>query len=170
MILSNKKNGYTVVELIVYIAIFAVLSVGVINSLVIITKTYVQTSNYRHLLSDGELALERITREIRESTSINNGASSFNISPGILFVNGLTDLGVSKNTSFSVVNDKIQISQNGTPLGYLTSDKTKVTNLTFHLITTAHSNAVKISLSLETTSRTPMTYNFYTTVVLRGTY
>ena len=116
----------------------------------------------------GELALERMVREVRQATSITSGGSTFGSNPGALALSGNDSGGTAHTVSFGVSNGALQITDNGTTTNLTASDVT-VSNLIFRQITTsAGTSAVKIECTLTTTKGTIMSSKFYSTVLLRG--
>ena len=64
----NKSKGETLVELVLYIAFFAIIITAMISSLMISLRAYATTRAYRQIAIDGNLAMERIVREIRQES------------------------------------------------------------------------------------------------------
>lgn len=163
---TNYSKGYSVIELVVYITLFVLISVVVIQSLIFVMKTYANARSFRTLQQNGELVMERITREVRQASSISVASSVFGSSPGTLTVSGTDTVGVPYTDIFSVVSGAVQLSVNGVTSN-LSSSEVTVSNLTFWNITTTSSEAVRIQLSLTTTNIPIVTKSFYTTVILR---
>ncbi len=163
---ANYSKGYSVVELVIYITLFVLISVVVIQSLIYVMKTYASARSFRTLQQNGELVMERLTREIRQSDSVSIGGSVFGSSPGTLTVSGTDSGGAPYTDVFSVVNGVSQLSVNGS-VSNLSSGEVTVSNLTFWNVATTGSEAIKIKLTLTTTNIPVITKSFYTTVVLR---
>lgn len=161
----NYSKGYSIVELLVYITLFIVISVAVVQSLIFMMKTYANARSFRTLQQNGELVMERLTREIRQSGSVSAASSVFGSSPGTLTISGTDSLGVAYTDVFSVSNGAVQLSVNGI-VSTLSSSEVTVSNLTFWNITTG-TEAVKVQLALTTTNAPIVTKYFYTTVILR---
>lgn len=166
MFKSSKKNGMTVVETLVYIAILAFLFFMVVETLTTIARTYRATAVTRSLSSSGMTALDRISRDIRNATSVDQVRSVLNGNPGkLVLINGAT------TTEFYVEDGLISIRENGVSKGSLTLGSATTTNLIFRLITTPKSSAVKIEMSLQSGEDASLRVaNFYNTVVLRNSY
>lgn len=164
LFLHNKKNGgYSLLELIIYIALFAVISVLIVRSLVTVMKTYAKAQNYRRLQNNGELVMERITREIRNSKSITNGVYTTN--PGSLTLVQDTE-GVPQTVEFLVSNTSVQVTVDGSTAPLSTTQVT-VTNLIFRTVVTTQGVGIKTELTLTTTSAPSSTAKFYSTTLLR---
>ncbi len=160
------SKGYSLIELVIYIALFAVISAVVVQSLIFVMKTYANARSFRTLQQNGELVMERITREVRQSNNILTASSVFGTTPGILTVSGLNSDLTQYADTFSVTNGVVSLSTNGT-VSNLSTNEVLVSNLTFWNITTTGVKAVKVQLSLTTNNNPTVTKTFYTTVVLR---
>jgi hypothetical protein len=90
--------------------------------------------------------------------------------------NGKLNLATEKNGSdttveFALAGGAVTLTQGGSYVGALTPSTASTTNLTFRLITTAVSQAVKVEMTVQSGTGTAMrSANFYDTVVLRGSY
>ena len=166
MFTRPKQKGMTVVETVVYIAIIAFLFFMVAETLTTIARTYRATAVTRSLSSSGLNALDRMSRDIRNASSVDQVQSVLDINPGkLVLLNGATV------TEFYIDNSMINIRENAVSKGSITLESTTVTNLVFRLITTPKSSAVKIEMTLESgTGANFRTANFYNTVVLRNSY
>jgi len=166
MILNIKKNknGYAVLELIFYIAIFVILSILVIDAMITMTKSFRETVIQAELVQSGTI-MEKISREIRASYGINS------ISASDLILNTKNDAGANKTVEFKFVGTDIQFWDAGSNIGNLNTPKIVVTALSFTQITTVKGKAVKISLTIKSANDAlGRTQNFYDTIVLRGSY
>jgi type II secretory pathway pseudopilin PulG len=164
MIKIIKKNkGYTIIEVIFYIALFALLSTVVIDSLLKMSKSFIEVSAQSELLQSSSI-MERISREIR-------GASSFTLVSATDLI--LKDSIKTNKTEFKLSGTNLQLLE-GSGLsftGNLNDANISITNLSFTSISMTKGYAIKVVLTVRydrgTTSRTE---KFYDTVVLRGSY
>lgn len=168
---KSKKNGYSIVEIIVYLAIFTTLSVLVINSFIVVLGSFNNTQTNRDLLESGSAVIERVSREIRQAKSIDVVGSVLASSPGALQLNSTTSSGTTTIMKFSVASGALNLYQDGTLVGNLLGQNVSVTTLIFRRIVTTNGEAVKIELTLEDTrSKSSISANFYNTIILRGAY
>lgn len=169
---QNKNRGYSIIEILVYLAIFTALSIVVINSFMVILFSFNTTNMNRALLESGTIAMERMSREIRQAESIEIGESSFVISPGVLQLKS-TDIenGDPAIVRFETVNQALHLYKDDNDMGNLLDQNISITNLIFRRISSTNSEAVKIEMTL-LYDRGQMTKsaNFYNTIVLRGGY
>lgn len=168
---KHKNKGYSLIEMIVYLAIFTSVSVLVINSFITVLGSFSATRTNRDLLESGAVVIERITREIRQAESIDTINSVFNSSPGALQLNSIDSGGSQMTIKFSVTNGAINLYEGGTLVGNLLGQNITATSLVFRRITTTNGEGVKIELTLQDNiSKNLQTANFYNTIILRGGY
>ncbi len=168
----SKQKGYSIIEMIVYLAIFATMSVIVINSFIVILKSFNTSRINRNLLKSGSIAMERIGREVIKTKAINVSGSTFGTNPGVLQLDSLNVTGYSDSViRFVVSSGALNIYENGVLIGNLLGQNVTVSNLVFRRMTNTNSEAVKIEMTLQTTSgNTTRSEKFYGTFALRGLY
>ena len=167
----QKKNGYSIVEILVYLAIFTTMSVIVINYFIVVLGSFHVTRTNRDLLESGAISMERIAREIRQADSVDVANSTLSSSPGVLQLNSTNSSGTPMIIKFSVTNGALNLYENGSLIGNLLGQNVAVTTLMFRRVTTTNGEAVKIELTLQDTeSDNNQSENFYNTIILRGGY
>lgn len=160
----NNKKGFSLLEMIFYIAIFLMLSMIIIEASVILTKSF-RTVKINIELAEGANIMERISREIREASGIVSISS--------------TDLKVQKEVGpltwvsdqFTLSGSNILFYENDVLVGNLNPTTLSVSELTFTQINTANSVAVKVEFTITSTryGGAP-SVTFYNTIVLRDSY
>ena len=163
---KNIKNqrGYATVELLFYIALFAVLALAVINGMLMMTRAFREVSVQSELLQSGNV-MEKISREIKQAMSINT------ITGSSLTLNTKDSSGANKTVQFNLSGSDLQFLENTVLTGNLNNPNISVSNLSFAEITTTQGKAVKVSFSvLSTNDKLNRSKNFYNTIVLRGNY
>lgn len=166
-----KKKGYSLVEIIVYLAIFTTMSVVVINSFITILNSFKETRTNRDLLESGSTVMERISREIRQAKNIDVTNSTLSSSPGVLQLNSTDSVGTAQVIKFSITSGALNIYKDGTLTGNLLGQNITVTSLIFRRIVTTNGEAVKIEMTLQdNNSKSLKTINLYNTIILRGGY
>lgn len=167
----SYKTGYSIIETIIYIALFTILSVLVINSFITVLSTFSVSRVNRNMLDSGLGAMERMSREIRQAKSVDVGNSTFAADPGALTLSTTDSNGNARTVKFISENHTVNLYENGSLLGPLSSANISVTNLVFRHIVTTKSEAVKIEMTLgDATGNSEKNENFYDTVILRGGY
>lgn len=169
--IKKTNTGYSIVEIIVYLAIFTAISVLVINLFIVVLGSFATTRTNRDLLESGSTSMERIAREIRQAKNVDVVNSMLNSSPGILQLNSTDSTGTVMLVKFSVSDGTLNLYENGTLVGNLLGQNISATSLIFRRITTTNGEAVKIELTLQDNlSKSLQTANFYNTIILRGGY
>ncbi|MCC6323275.1 hypothetical protein IT400_00605 [Candidatus Nomurabacteria bacterium] len=162
----NLKSGYSIIEIIIYVAVFAIISIIVANAFVVLLSFFNQSRTNHDLLQNGNTALERMSHEIRIASAV-KGTSVFNTSPGTLELDSLDSGGTAQVIKFSVSNGALNISKDGTVIDNLLGDNIKVTSLIFRNVDTTNSKVVKIEMTLQDSrDKTASNENFYNIVVL----
>ncbi|MEK7088991.1 MAG: hypothetical protein AAB913_02585 [Patescibacteria group bacterium] len=162
--IKKINSGYILLETIFYIALFAMLSIAVIDAMITMTKAFKETSIQAELMQGGNI-MERISREIRRAYNINS------ISANSLKLDIMDDDNVNKTVEFSLSGSDIRFLENNIFTGNLNTPNITVIGITFTQINTAKGMAVKISLTVKSNhDLLGRDENFYDTVVLRGNY
>lgn len=164
---SIKNNeGYSLVEMVIYIALLAILMIVVVHAVLSIITSYRNIKAVRDLESTAILSMDRMTRTIRNGTRIDMANSTFGANPGILTI----DTGTTTD-KFYVSGGELQLDENGAYLGRLSLGDTTIKNLIFRLISTSTSEAVKIELEITSgTGSFSQDFKFYDTAIVRGSY
>lgn len=168
-----SRRGFTLIELLVYIALLATVSLVVVNSVLILNRTLASFRLERRLTTSAEVVMGRIARELRLADDI-YASSTLGASPGVLSLVGREseEDAAPKDVMIYTVNGALLLRRaTGSP-AVLTGDGVAVTNLVFRQITNGTvSKGVKIELALNASAGSvSTTKNYYTTVVLRGSY
>ena len=166
--LLNKK-GFSLMEMLIYIAILVLIMIVVLNILFNIISSQKKFKSARSVENSAAYTLERINRELRNAQSIDTLNSTFGSNPGSLKLIGLDSNGNQRTVEFFVSSSTVHIKENGIDLGRLTQADGKVTNLVFTHITNTHSDSVRTVIRIESgTSTNYRSENFYSTTILRG--
>lgn len=155
-IFKKNKNcsGFTLIELIVYVGLAALVIVSTTLFILDIIGGKVKSEVIQEVQQNARLALERITQEIHGAQSINLGSSSFGVnlasSPGSKLSLDMREAALDP-TEFDVASGILRIRQGASGPDPLTSDEIEITNLTFHNLTSPNGRTenIRVSLSLE---------------------
>jgi len=159
-----KGEGYAILETLFYISLFAIFSITIINSMIMMTKAFKETTIQAELAQGGNI-LERISREIRNAYGINALAANS------LKLNTTDEAGANKTVEFSLSASNARLLENDVFTGNMNTQNISVVDLSFTQLTTANGLAVKMFLSVRSNRDLQnRTANFYDTVVLRGSY
>lgn len=173
----NKKgftpSGFTLIEIIIYTAILALIFALVVNSLAVVIKAFNQGRLAIKINNSAEVAMDRMVREIRAAYDI-DANSELDSHPGrlILITDSLIIPGSTTTLEFYLDLGRIMVEEEGDFVEALTSSDLTVTNLIFRQITApSMSKAVKIEMEIQGSSGNyQKTENFYNTAILRKSY
>lgn len=165
-------KGASIIELIIYGAILAFLSVFAINSFLVISSALAEVRLRRQINANAELIMSRLLREIRFGKSI-EATSVFGAHPSrLLFITfaGPTD-DTEISGDFRVLGMNLLLQKGSGGALQLNTDDVGVTNFVLRQIAAPNAAAVKIELALEaSTTRKTVNEKFYGTAVMRGSY
>ena len=167
--MRNKKHGFTLVEMIIYIAFFAVLSVLAIESTIIVMKSFYSIRLTQNINQSATVGLERMSREIRNAYDIDTTQSTFGVNPGRLTLRTKDAGGANTTIEFYVSGSQLFIKEGVVDRGSLMTKNAVLTNLVFRQIANPNSRAVKIEMAIrDTRGVLQKDVNFYDTIILRG--
>lgn len=151
----SSSDGFTLVEILVYLALFAIISLVVLNSLGATGRVLSSLRSTRGTTDATLLAFDRMTRSIQAATSITVGSSTLGTSPGRLVLDTGTQIFLSGTT--------LMIQESTGAAAPLAPPSVSFSSLIFRKIQTAGSQGVKIEATVGGK-------NMYSTAVLRGSY
>jgi type II secretory pathway pseudopilin PulG len=155
-------RGYTLLEIVVYIAILAIIVVLSLGSILSTYNAFGRIKIERKLVTNGEVAMERLVREIRAATST-KPSSVFSVHPGNLVLN--------TGESFALSDGILQIQEGAGPAQNLTSSDVSITKLIFYATSTAVSKMINIEITIEGgVGKLLRNKTFYGGAVMRGAY
>lgn len=166
----SSQRGFTLVEMILYITFFAMLSVLTVDATILMMKSFYTLRINQNVSQSATTAMERMSREIRNAYDFDSLNSTFGTSPGRLTLNTKDDLGANTTIEFYVDGaNQLNMKVGGVDMGQLMSKTVTVTNLIFQSITTANSKAIKMEMTLsDSRPGISKTMKIYDTIVLRG--
>lgn len=162
----GTDKGFSLVEVLVYIAVMVLVSVTGVLTYLSLDTMLVRNATERAVSHAAQVALERISREIRSASSVNAAQSSFGASPSVLTLNaGAT------TTKFAVVADALVLTVNGTEIGPLTGENVAVEDFMVNFYSGTTTDMVRVALTVSAeTKAASTTRTYYTSAVLRGSY
>ncbi|MBI4118067.1 MAG: hypothetical protein HY455_00815 [Parcubacteria group bacterium] len=84
---NQRHEGVSLIEAVVYVAIFAMVFAIVVNTAVVLADLHGKTRAKKEILTETRLGVERMLQEIRFAQSIDVAGSSFGVNPGTLKLN-----------------------------------------------------------------------------------
>ncbi len=167
----SQNTGFTVVELLVYIAILIMALTVVVLSVTSFGRSYNHIKAQQDLSREGALTIERLVRDIRSAQSVDFLGSTLGSHPGQLSLRIPAGGGTTIPIQYSLSGGAITLSKNGIVTGTLTESSITVNSLIFRRIQTPNSEAVKVDMTLsKNVSGSPVSASFHSTAVLRGSY
>ncbi len=171
---NNPKlnGGYTLVELLIVIAITAVLMTAVSQATTSMYTTYRNVIALRQIESASVSILDRLTREIKNATSIDMTNSVFDSDTGRVSLNISSSTG-NINTQIYASSSRLYVKKNGIELGPLSPSDVTVSIISYNLLGTSTNSAtaIRVELVLEaSTAQIHWSKSFYSTAIMRGTY
>ena len=165
----NAALGYTLLEMLVALAIASFIVVVIIQLLTVYMNSYVTYEIATRINTAGIITGERIAREVKQATSVDVGGSTFGISPGKLLLNTASG-GASATIEFYLDGTTVKMKKDGTVFGVLTGENVSVDALIFYLVVSGDSQLVKIEMDISSGSgSSTRSAVFYTSATLRGT-
>lgn len=167
----NNRRGYTLVELIVYVALVAMLLLVIISTALSMANVYKRSRTYLDINSAGITAFSKFSRDIRRASSIDATDSIFGVSAGRLVLLMKKSDGTNDSVAYYLSNGRVELDENGVYTGSVTQGDVAVSGLTFKKFANASTSAVRIEMTMAPRASTSIpALNFYGTYVLRGSY
>lgn len=161
-------KGYSLLEVVIYTAILALIVALSVGSILSVYKGFSTASIEGGILRNGDLALDRIIRDIRSASSTDTGTSIFGTSPGILQL-GSAQIKYSLSSTTLVRRVGAGAEEN------LTSPNSRITNLVFFReffsSSDISSEIIKVEFTMEAgDGQFLKNKKFFGSAVLRGAY
>lgn len=174
---KNKENGgFTIVETLVYVAIFGILIGSIFNMLLYVYGTNKKITDYTNVTLNAQSAMERISYEVTNAKNIYVPTSNFE---NYNYVSGKSgQLSLSTNI-YATANDELTFMdfyvENGTLFlkmdGYdpmpLTSASVTVSTFGVYYYQNGSRESVKIDLAVQSKSNSESSINLLSTVTIR---
>ncbi len=169
---SKKHNGFTLIEIIVYVALFGIVVSVVLDVIMFVYSTNKKTTSYMQVNSDALSAMERMTYEITGSQYIYLATSSFdNPSSGQLSL--ATEIYATANDDityldFYVDSNTLFLKKDGQDPVPLTSKNVSVSTFNVSYYKNGARESVKIDMTIQSLSNPSSEINLSNTVALRN--
>lgn len=124
----NRKIGFTLVEMLVYLAIFMILSVGAVAFLFSLKDLVGQYRLETMLYRSGTSVLEQVLLAVRQADQVD----LLNTTEDDPANGRLTVENAATTTSFTFAAGELELAVNGEDLGSLTLDTVTVDSFTVH--------------------------------------
>lgn len=163
-----KQQGFSLLEMLIYIAILVLMLAVIMNIIVSLLRSERVIKALRNVESSAALSLERIGRETRQAETINLAGSVLGSSPGELVLSGSDESGNPRTVRFHLASGVLMFSENGVDVGALTQAEARISNLVFYLFSGSNSQGIRTEITIESgTSTHYRSENFYSSALLR---
>lgn len=165
--ITSFKKGFSLVEMVIYIAILVMMLAIIIQVLLSIMGSNRIVRAVRNIETSAVTALSRMGREVRRAESIDLVSSTLGTHPGVLSLDGESD-GVAYSVDFYLADGRLRLKENEVDVGALTQASSTVTNLVFSRFSATDTEGVKIQMTIESgTSTAYRIETFYSSILLR---
>jgi type II secretory pathway pseudopilin PulG len=156
----NRLNtkGYTLIEILLYIAVFPVILLSAIGLFYTVTQSHIKTTIIQEVEQQGTMIVDQISQSIQSAESVD--------SPGILSPSSTllitTDEPTSVSASYEVIDNNLAVSYNGGSPIALHNQKVSVNNLEFKNLGTEEGlSSIQFSFTLSYNSESSASeYNY----------
>ena len=166
----NRQAGFTLLETLVYLTLFVIVSTVVSLILLSTTNSFLLAYNRRTAGTDGENALVRAVLETRQATSVDVANSVLGANLSTIQLNSTDSGGGPTTVKFFVATSTLFIQTGATTAQALTSSSTKVSKFMVTRFSTASSEGINFDLTVTAGSRASSTGTFSDTAIVRGGY
>lgn len=161
---KNKTRGFSLIEMIVYVAILSFVMVFVVFSATYVGRSYKLLKSERAFAVSGSSAVDRIVREARDADTIDDAGSTYGTYPGEVTLQ-------PGNRRFFVEEGVLKFQEGVLVAGALTTPDVEVTDFLVYKIITPHSEAMRIELEVQAqVGETVRSKRFFGGAVLKGSY
>jgi prepilin-type N-terminal cleavage/methylation domain-containing protein len=170
---KNRKRGFSLIEMIIYLAILSVILILIVNVIISLLHSQSSIKASKAIEETYISSFDRMVREIRDSVGV-HGDTTFGINvvnSGSLKLNSVTSAGVPRTVEFYVSQGVLMMRENSTVLGPIMPGSATLTSLIFRSIDSGPTNAIRIEMTVQSgTGSALKTSNLTTTAILRGSY
>lgn len=145
---AKMKRGFTLIEVLVYIAVLAIVIVAVSSFLIWATHSNTKVKAMRETLDNARRAMEIMSYEIREAKSIYTSTTTSN-QLSLETTHYLPEGETLTYIDFYLCDNRLCLKEESQNPIALTSDRVEVSNLVFSQIITGTAPSVQIDLRIE---------------------
>ncbi|HCC04764.1 TPA: hypothetical protein DEP58_00480 [Patescibacteria group bacterium] len=161
---NKTRAGFSLVEMIVYIALLTIFTSGLVFVVVSLFESKTHLTAREELAYTSTITLEKITREIRRSQSVDLFTSTIGFHPGKLTLEP-EDTSAQPVTIYAQ-GGRVFLQEGSSTPSPLSSASVFVSNLVFTHMSNPTSDGVLVELTAEKNSRGATTTKNYRTFVV----
>ncbi len=167
----TTNGGFSLLEVLIYVSTLVLGLAIVSNTFLLMSKSYLGIKVSQNINNSAVSIIERMSREIRWSDSVNSGNSVFGSDSGVLALNTIDDLGVAVEKKFYIEGGVFKIKEGLEEAKDLSSGNVQINKLFLTLVDSGVSKMIKIETEIEGTFKgKTRTKTFYNSVVMREGY
>lgn len=163
---STVQHGFSLVEMLVYLALLILISVVAVSSLFNLTDTLTRYRAEKVLTVQSRAMLERMVADVRNATAVDTVSSTFDVSPGTLVLDY-----IGASITYTLASGDVTVALDTNPSSPLNGGDVTVDSLAFTYYDNMTTELVRISMTATAVvGDTTVTETFTTSAVLRGSY
>jgi hypothetical protein len=169
--IKERAYGFSLLEIVVYVSLFTVISGITLTGLVQTAKSFNGLRSARDIDSTAVQVLGRLSRDIKSADLVDFTQSDFSTNPGKLTLLTVTASGTPMKVSYDVRNGQLYVAENNIDKGALSGGDVNIDGLFFTYVNATQSRGIRIILQMSSKRDSMHTVeNFYSTAVMRGSY
>lgn len=150
--LQKKLGGFTLVEVLVYIATLVIIVVAISSFLLWAIRANTKAQVMRETLDNARRAIEIMVYEIKEAEDIYTATSTLGSHPGQISLKTKKYLPAGESSTymdFYICDNRLCLKKESQEPIFLTSEDVEVTNLVFDQIITDQIPSIQIDLKVD---------------------
>lgn len=176
LIKKNNTNqhikGFSILEIIIYLALLCIVSVLVTSNIISLFKNYNIVKANQEIEYNAISIFDKLTKDTHDAKNIILEQSLFSTTSGAIALNisSSTDDNASNTVKFYLNDGKIKYDKDGNYVGNLSTNNVNVSKFNIYYISSTTTEAIKVELSLDSSPHLSLknySKNFYTTIQLR---
>lgn len=171
------SKGFTLIELIVYVAILGLISIFIADNLSQIVFAFNKARAEREVINNARISIETITKEIQEASLVYAPSSVFNSTTSQISLLTTNSPSAGHSEGYADIytdNGRLYLKKEGSSALAITSNRVTVTQFRAeHIIQALNREDIKIILTViynTTSAKLASSATFNASVALRGAY
>lgn len=146
----NKNKGFTLIELIIYVTVFAIITTVITLFTLNFINAYTKIKITKEVSENSQIAMETIISEIRHAKNVYTPTSYFDSHPGQLTLETEKDFPTGEESSYVDFyldeNNRLCVKREGQEAEPLTSENIEIKNLIFNYLINNNIESIRIEL------------------------